>query len=851
MRPGIAFELAPFVSPVTTHHITDNERPAGTETSTDQATRERSSHTTGSHVPASHPLGMNPAVGSRTAGSPDAAAALKGASLAFQKRSPPQQTTSSHRPASSLSSSRHLPPSATTTSDSISRSRSRSRSRSPPLHNQQHSLEHYRENGALLAATSSVERTRSPGRLASSSSPARSSPIRQRPGQHAADVPPEMASDSLPAGLVAERLQQLGASPTRSAAAGASPSAHLALKPLPQPQTPAGAGKLDAKSPSLIAATLAASRSASPTPTTLRKPRRAQGLNTLSDIDAVDSQPIPPTNSLISMFEVDSGAGKDVSPPQPLPTSSPEHAVVRKSARPSPIPIKQTVAAPTPPAPKSVSRQRDRKVQPHEPPPTPPKVADEKPAAAYPRSKPRAVVDATPAPAPTTPASAPKAIVQAAASKPRVTPPKAKEKLKVDGPANTVTPAKVITRAKSTTAMRKLDAIGEVTPPRKRSRKPSPLRLPSNSDEANNGTSTTPRRKSPTPRIISTSTPEVLSPKPTRIARAASLRSGTPPPTIILRPTSDIQSPPLPDPKKRSPAEKRAPTPPKPRNSQRLAPARPASGRPRGNSDTRLTRATPVNSMWGLPIVSSTTSNTPKASKPQPPPSRRESIVSAPPSPTHDPPRRRPTQPSPPSPRQLNSMTNAIMASSLASSRLTPHSTGSSPLPPPPLPMRQRSPHLLQTLRRPQSEPEDDHHQGRQRKAHRHRLHGSKHTHHEGSRRRWRDQVTDKERKRYEALWASNRGLLLHGGAELSDCVADVVVRDIWRRSRLPAEELAEVWELVDRGRAGRLTRQEFVVGMFLIDQRLRGRKLPPKVSDSIWGSVNGVTVLKPPWPKH
>ncbi|KAJ4144436.1 hypothetical protein LMH87_003318 [Akanthomyces muscarius] len=206
---------------------------------------------------------------------------------------------------------------------------------------------------------------------------------------------------------------------------------------------------------------------------------------------------------------------------------------------------------------------------------------------------------------------------------------------------------------------------------------------------------------------------------------------------------------------------------------------------------------------------------------------------------------------------QLNSMTNAIMASSLASSRLTPHNTGSSL--PPPLPKRQRSPHLLQTLRQPQSEPEDDH--DRQRKNRRHRLRGAKHTHHEGSRRRWRDQVTERERKRYEALWASNRGLLLtHAspsasvgsglGTELSECVANVVVRDIWKRSRLPSEELAEVWELVDREHKGYLTRQEFVVGMFLIDQRLRGRKLPPRVSDSIWGSVNGVTVLKPR-PKH
>ncbi|KAJ2970192.1 hypothetical protein NQ176_g8309 [Zarea fungicola] len=303
--------------------------------------------------------------------------------------------------------------------------------------------------------------------------------------------------------------------------------------------------------------------------------------------------------------------------------------------------------------------------------------------------------------------------------------------------------------------------------------------------------------------------------------------------------------------------ERRPPTPPKPRNSNRLAPTRPGSGRPRGNSDTRLSQAPPVNSMWGLPIVSNTTSNTPKASRspPAPPPhKRRESIVSAPPSPTHESPRRqRFTQP-PSNPMHLSSMTNAIMASSLASSRLTPHNTGTS-LPPPPLPNRQRSPHLLQTLRRPQSEPEDEH--DRQKKTHKNILHSSKHTHHEGSRKRWRDQLTERERKRYEGLWASNRGLLLTYespsasvgsglGTELSECVVNIVVREIWKRSRLPTDELAEVWELVDREHKGYLTRQEFVVGMFLIDQRLRGRKLPQKVSDSIWGSVNGVTVLRP-----
>ncbi|RDA87243.1 hypothetical protein CP532_1361 [Ophiocordyceps camponoti-leonardi (nom. inval.)] len=67
------------------------------------------------------------------------------------------------------------------------------------------------------------------------------------------------------------------------------------------------------------------------------------------------------------------------------------------------------------------------------------------------------------------------------------------------------------------------------------------------------------------------------------------------------------------------------------------------------------------------------------------------------------------------------------------------------------------------------------------------------------------------------------------------DYVANIVVRNIWRRSRLPDEELAEVWDLVDGSRRGVLSRVEFVVGMWLIDQRLGGRKLPHRVSDGLW----------------
>lgn len=122
--------------------------------------------------------------------------------------------------------------------------------------------------------------------------------------------------------------------------------------------------------------------------------------------------------------------------------------------------------------------------------------------------------------------------------------------------------------------------------------------------------------------------------------------------------------------------------------------------------------------------------------------------------------------------------------------------------------------------------------------------------HHEGDRERWRDKVTERERKRYEGVWAANRGLLLdldpdlrvaeytRDGTPVSDLVANVVVQDVWERSRLPKDVLEEVWDLVARPGARALNREEFVVGLWLIDQRLKGRKLPVKVSPSIWSSV-------------
>ena len=208
----------------------------------------------------------------------------------------------------------------------------------------------------------------------------------------------------------------------------------------------------------------------------------------------------------------------------------------------------------------------------------------------------------------------------------------------------------------------------------------------------------------------------------------------------------------------------------------------------------------------------------------------------------------------------VDSLANAMVASSLASSRAP------SPHEPPPLPPPRRhgksyflfnqhhsQEHLSrtpspakgmrQTMREPQkSDDEMDH---RKRKGHIVRKHPNKH--HEGDRKRYRNQVIERERKRYEGVWAANKGLLMESDPGSGDAVLNVVVRDIWSRSRLPNDVLEEVWDLVDVRGDGKLEREGFVVGLWLIDSRLRGNKLPSKVSESMWASVRRLSGIKVP----
>lgn len=172
---------------------------------------------------------------------------------------------------------------------------------------------------------------------------------------------------------------------------------------------------------------------------------------------------------------------------------------------------------------------------------------------------------------------------------------------------------------------------------------------------------------------------------------------------------------------------------------------------------------------------------------------------------------------------------------------------------------------MRHTMRKDESSSEssDEDPYAKHKKKKRIRKHPNKH--HEGSRKRWRDAVTERERKRYEGVWAANKGLhttfcpsetqwLEHHPRSkesqvlqqrLPEEVSNVVVRDIWSRSRLPAHVLEEVWSLVDGSESGRLSKEEFVVGLWLVDQRLKGRKLPAKVSESVWRSVRFLQGIK------
>ncbi|KAF9957626.1 hypothetical protein BGZ72_001611 [Mortierella alpina] len=84
-------------------------------------------------------------------------------------------------------------------------------------------------------------------------------------------------------------------------------------------------------------------------------------------------------------------------------------------------------------------------------------------------------------------------------------------------------------------------------------------------------------------------------------------------------------------------------------------------------------------------------------------------------------------------------------------------------------------------------------------------------------------------RRRYETLFNSvSSGEFIEGGK----------VHAIYVRSRLDSKTLAQIWDLVDIDNAGRLSRAQFCMGLYLIDERLASGLIPLEVSDELWVSV-------------
>ncbi len=204
---------------------------------------------------------------------------------------------------------------------------------------------------------------------------------------------------------------------------------------------------------------------------------------------------------------------------------------------------------------------------------------------------------------------------------------------------------------------------------------------------------------------------------------------------------------------------------------------------------------------------------------------------------------------------KVDSLANTIVAASLASSRAPSPTKPSSP---PPRRQKKSLFHnhhdqgqtscasspvkaMKHTMREPLTSYEDIEHKKKSILMRKH-----PHKHHEGNRKRYRAIVTERERRRFDGVWAANKGLYMN--TDSSESVLNLVVRDIWSRSGLPKDILADIWELVNINGSDRLDRSEFVVGMWLIDQRLKGRKLPFTVSESLWNSVrllHGVKVSR------
>lgn len=115
--------------------------------------------------------------------------------------------------------------------------------------------------------------------------------------------------------------------------------------------------------------------------------------------------------------------------------------------------------------------------------------------------------------------------------------------------------------------------------------------------------------------------------------------------------------------------------------------------------------------------------------------------------------------------------------------------------------------------------------------------------------------LSENEKKRYEALYVTNRFTnldLLDWWPDAIDSKSDqifhipdtglilnLIVKSIWQRSNLSDTVLSKIFELVDMRKDGTLTRESFLIGMWLIDQSLLGKKIPLFIDDLVWNSVS------------
>ncbi|KAF9114476.1 hypothetical protein BGX27_010706 [Mortierella sp. AM989] len=78
--------------------------------------------------------------------------------------------------------------------------------------------------------------------------------------------------------------------------------------------------------------------------------------------------------------------------------------------------------------------------------------------------------------------------------------------------------------------------------------------------------------------------------------------------------------------------------------------------------------------------------------------------------------------------------------------------------------------------------------------------------------------VKPNARRRYEALFLS---------VAASDYIEGAKVHAIYVRSRLDSKTLAQIWDMVDVDNSGRLSRAQFCMGLYLIDERLASGLIP------------------------